>query len=276
KLLNLTVSAVSKSVARLEERLGTRLFERTTRSLTLTDAGLALYEVYVRILRELDEAESVLDSQETSPVGRLRMDVPIAYGHKVVLPVLLEFADRHPHLQFRVSFTDRFTDIIEEGIDLAVRIGSSDLWPASLGHRLIGRERKVFCSSPAYLQRRGMPQTDEDLGNYDCILYGKADGSTLEWSFPHGDGRIEKRPMPARMVLGSAEAQVSAVLAGYGITQLPTWLIKDELASGELVEILPHLSTSGLLLNLVWPQSRRLTPKMNALVEGLSGALLID
>ncbi|HXH14781.1 MAG TPA: LysR family transcriptional regulator [Sphingomonas sp.] len=274
--LNLTNSAVSKSVARLEARLGSRLFERTTRRLTLTDVGAAFYETCVRVLGDLADAEAVLAAHRSEIVGRLKVDVPIAFGRMQAMPLLLAFADRHPNLRPSITFTDRKVDIVEEGVDVAIRIGTPDSWADNLGHRFLGSERVIFCAAPAYLARRGTPASADDLLRFDCILYGRADGSTITWRFADGAGGIEERTMEPRIILGSAEAQVGAAKAGFGIAQLATWLIKDELDRGELVEILPDLATVGLPLHLVWPRSRQLTPKVDALLETLANGLKIE
>ena len=274
--LNLTNSAVSKSVARLEARLGSRLFERTTRKLTLTDVGAAFYETCVRVLGDLADAEAVLASHRSEIVGRLKVDVPIAFGRMQAMPLLLAFAERHPNVRPNITFTDRKIDIVEEGVDVAIRIGASEPWPDNLGHRYLGSERVIRCAAPAYLARRGTPASVDDLEAFDCILYGRGDGSTINWRFARDGGRVEDRLMTGRIVLGSAEAQVETVKAGFGIAQLATWLIKDELASGELVEILPDLATVGLPLHLVWPRRKQLTPKVDALLETLTQGLRIE
>ncbi len=273
--LNLTNSAISKSVARLEARLGSRLFERTTRRLTLTDVGAAFYETCVRVLGDLADAEAVLASHRSEIIGPLKIDVPIAFGRMQAMPLLLAFAERHPDIRPSITFTDRKIDIVEEGVDVAVRIGASEPWPDNLGHRYLGSERVIICASPAYLDRCGTPADADALGELDCILYGRGDGSTINWRFARAGGRVEERPMGGRIVLGSAEAQVGAVRTGFGIAQLATWLIKDELENGELVEILPALATVGLPLHLVWRRSRQLIPKVNALLELLTDGLRI-
>ncbi|MDO6414089.1 LysR family transcriptional regulator [Sphingomonas sp. BIUV-7] len=273
--LNLTNSAISKSVGRLEARLGSRLFERTTRRLTLTDVGAAFYETCVRVLGDLADAEAVLAAHRSEIVGRLKIDLPVAFGRMQVMPVLLAFAERHPGLRPSVTFTDRVIDIVEEGVDVAVRIGTPATWPDNLGHRYLGSERVIFCAAPAYIDRRGVPDSADDLSRFDCILYGRADGSTIRWRFGAGTAPVEERTMAGRLVLGSAEAQVGAVRAGFGIAQLATWLIEEELERGELVEILPELATAGLPLHLVWPRRRQLSAKVDALVEALSAGLRI-
>lgn len=274
--LNLTNSAVSKSVARLEGRLGMRLFERTTRSLALTEEGTAYYTVCTRILTELADAETALAAQRSEPVGHLRVDLPASFGRIHVLPLILEFAEQHPKLRPHVSFTDRFVDLIEEGIDVAVRIGGPAAWPSTLGHRYLGTERVIFCAAPLYLHRHGTPQNVDELADHACILYGRDHGSASPWVIVDATGQTQLRLMEGRIVVGNGEAQVAAVVAGSGVAQLATWLIKDQLQRGELVEILPHLATEGLDLHLAWPRNRETLPKVHQLVERLSAALRMD
>ncbi|WP_122413905.1 LysR family transcriptional regulator [Pseudomonas viridiflava] len=274
--LSLTNSAVSKSVARLESRLGMRLFERTTRSLALTEEGATYHAVCTRMLAELEEAETALAAQCSEPAGQLRIDLPATFGRLHVLPQILAFAESHPKLRPHVTFTDRFVDILDEGIDLAVRIGGPAIWPAGLAHRCLGTERVIFCAAPAYLQRHGMPRTFEDLVDHACILFGRGDGTVSPWLFVDAQGQPETRAVEARIVVGNGEAQVAAVTSACGIAQLATWLIKDQLQRGELVEILPHLATDGLALHLAWPRSRESLPKVQGLVALLSSALRVD
>ncbi|MCV4271843.1 LysR family transcriptional regulator [Pseudomonas capsici] len=271
--LNLTNSAVSKSVARLESRLGMRLFERTTRSLSLTEEGVAYHAVCLRMLAELEEAETALLAQRSEPAGQLRIDLPASFGRSYVLPLILAFAGQYPKLRPRITFTDRFVDLLEEGIDLTVRIGGPQVWPAGVGHRYLGTERLIFCAAPAYLERRGIPLSAEDLSGHDCILFGRNDGSTSSWLFVDAEGQPQSRAIEGRIVVGNGEALVLAAASGCGIAQLATWLIEEQLQRGELVEILPHLSTEGLALHLVWPRSREALPKVQALIELLSQAL---
>jgi len=273
--LNLTSSAVGKSVARLEDRLRTRLFERTTRRLALTDAGVAFYRTCVRVLAELEEAEAVLAAQRSEPMGRLRMDAPATFGRLRVWPLVLRFAKQHPHLRPHVSFTDRFVDLLDEGIDVGVRIGGAEHWPGSLGHRYLGSERLIFCASPDYLTKQGTPASSVELAQHDAVLYGRADGTTSPWLIEHGPGTIERRTMEGRITVGNGEAQVAAVKAGHGIAQLATWLVCDEIARGDLVQVLPELTTEGLPLNLVWPVGKQLLPKVDAMLELLAAELQI-
>lgn len=273
--MSLTASAISKGIARLESRLGTRLFHRTTRSLSLTDAGIAFYRTCTGVLAELEEAELSLLAENTEPRGRIRIDLPGAFGRLQALPVILRFAQEHALLLPHISFSDRFIDPIEKGADIVVRIGGSDVWPATLGHRYLGSEWHIFCASPAYLSKHGTPLTDRDLEHHQCIAYGWADGTVSPWSFSgKHPGEIERRAIGAKFVVGDGEGLVIAVSAGCGIAQLPSWLIERQLEEGILVEVLPQLATEGQAINLIWLKSRQALPKVSALLEALAAGLV--
>ena len=229
----------------------------------------------VRVLGELEAAEHVLAAQRLEPMGRLRVDLPATFGRLRVMPLLLAFTQQYPAVQPHVSFTDRFGDMVEEGIDVAVRIGGADAWPANLGHRLLGVERLIFCASPAYLAKRGTPESAQALEGHDAVTYGRADGSASPWRIARGAEPVEHLAVQGRIVLGNAEAQVAAVLADAGIAQLATWLVEDALRTGQLVEILPEWATDGLPLHLVWQRSRQLLPKVDVLLSCLGDGLKI-
>lgn len=269
--LHLTGSAVSKSVTRLETRLGSRLLERTTRSLKLTDAGNAYYQTCLRIMEELAEAEAVLAAQRTIPSGRLRLAVPNTYGRLGVMPLLIPFCRQHPDVELNLTFSDRFIDLFDEGIDVAVRIGGSPDLPASLGCRQMGRERMVFCASPDYLARVGRPSSEAELLQHQAIMYERVDGSTKPWLFTTEDGYPHWRNLPHRMALGDVDAQMQALCAGLGVAQMPSWLVREPLARGELVIILPEQQPDGLALTLIWPRRKQLLPKVDALLAALEG-----
>ncbi len=273
--LNLTGSAVGKAVARLETRLGVRLFERTTRRLRLTDAGTAFHRICVRAIEELESAERVLSADATAPSGRLRIDLPATFGRRKVMALLTDFAKAHPAVQPHVSFTDRFVDVVDDGIDVAVRIGGDNHWPANLGHRFLGTERLVFCAAPDHLQRHGTPQSLEDLSGHDTVTYGRTDGSASPWLISVGGGPTERRSVDSRIVVGHAEAQLDAVVAGLGVAQLATWLAEEDLRAGRLVAFLPELDVDGLPLHIVWPLAKQLLPKVDSFANHLAKNLKI-
>ncbi|MDN4037792.1 LysR family transcriptional regulator [Massilia sp. YIM B02443] len=268
--LNLTNSAVGKAIARLEGRLNRPLFDRSTRRLEMTDAGAAFYKVCVRVLDELESAERMLSSPQIAPSGRLRVDMPATFGRMHGVPALLTFAEKYPQVTPHVSFTDRFVDPVEDGLDVVVRIGGGDTWPAALGHECLGHEELVFCAAPAYLARHGAPRALDDLLEHDAVLYGRADGSASPWLLrdPGKDRStaLARQHVDGRIVLGQAEAQVAAVEAGLGIAQLATWVVEQQLREGRLQIILPELATQGLPLHIVWQRSRQHLPKVQALI----------
>ncbi|KKO62271.1 HTH-type transcriptional regulator DmlR [Janthinobacterium sp. KBS0711] len=273
--LHLSSSAVSKSVARLEARLGVMLFERSTRRLQLSSAGHAYYATCKRVLQELVEAENVLAEQDGELAGKVRIGVPASYGRMRVMPALIALCEKYPQLQPSISFSDRFADLFEERIDIAVRIGAPGSWPPTLGQMPLGEERLIFCAAPAYLARRGTPVAIADLDGHDCIGYGRGDGTAAPWLFADEDG-VQRRAVHPRLTVGDAEAQTAAVLAGLGIAQQATWLVHEHLASGAIVEVLPACATPGLPLSLAWPLARQLSAKTGTLLKELKQRLTIS
>ena len=275
--LHLTASAISKAIARLEARLDVRLFNRTTRRLSLSDAGAAFYRTCTGVLAELEEAEHGLRAEGAAgaePRGRVRVDLPASFGRLHALPVILAFVEHHPLLLPHVSFSDRFVDPVQDGIDIVVRIGGPDVWPAALGRRYLCAERLIFCASPAYLRRHGEPEDAAALERHHCVVYGRGDGRVNPWHFSGVQpGDEERRVLPGRLAVGDGEGQAMAVAAGHGIAQLPTWLVQRQLDDGTLVQVLPQLAMDGLPMNLVWLKSRQGLPKVNALVEVLGARL---
>ena len=271
--LNLTNSAVGKAIARLEARLDRPLFDRTTRRLEITDAGEVFYKTCVRVLEELELAEHTLSAEQIAPSGRVRIDFPATFGRLRGMPALLDFARAYPDVTPNVSFTDRFVDLIEDGVDIAVRIGGADSWPPTLGYRYLGNEELIFCASPAYLSEHGEPTSVEALRGHHAVLYGRADGSTGSWLITDGDHPVARQQVDGRIVLGHAEAQVASVEAGFGVAQLATWLVERQIREGTLVKILPDLATQGAPLHIVWQRSRQHSPKVQALISHFADAL---
>lgn len=271
--LHLTTSAVSKSVTRLEKRLKVRLFERTTRRLSLTEAGLEFYRACTGVLAHLEEAELALIEISAELKGRLRIDLPATYGRLQVMPTLLSFLEDHPLLEPHITLSDRFVDPVEEGIDIIVRSGGTGIWPSALGHQLLGIQRLVFCASPSYLERCGTPRTETELLEHGCVLYGRADGFVYPLHFSDKTRGNILKPVAGRLAIGDSEGQAIAVMAGQGIAQLPTWLVRKELENGKLIQILPELETDGLPMNIAWLRSRERLPKIRSLIDYLTATL---
>ena len=265
--LGLSKSGVAKSVSRLEERFGVRLFSRTTRSFSLTAEGQAFYESCVRALAELEGAEEALLSNRLVPTGRLRVDLPVVLGRRWVLPVLLGIAERYPKLEMEVSLTDRFVDPAEEGVDLLVRIGELQDSAVLVGRHL-GTQTSVVCASPTYLASRGVPMTVDDLDHHACLAFGRG-GRTVPWTFLDGNGKAVPKPVRGRLTFNVHDAIRDAALAGHGLALLSTWLIADDLAAGRLVQVLPEARTLGFPIHALWPQSRHLSAKVRVVVDEL-------
>ncbi|SIT56643.1 putative transcriptional regulator [Mesorhizobium prunaredense] len=265
--LHVTKSAVGKAVAQLEQRLGVRLLNRTTRSLSPTSEGLGYYEACVRALSEIETAQSLLAARRLVPSGRLRVDVPLAFGRRCVAPVLFDISRQFPDLTIEISFNDRRVDLIEEGIDLAVRMGDLDD-SLSLAARRIYAQHSAVCAAPCYLEKHGRPRSIEDLASHSVIGYGR-DGIVRPWTVRHADGHVGKFVPRPRLVLGHGEPMLDAALAGCGIVFLPTWLVADSLKSGELETVLSDCLVEDIVVHAIWPVTRSLTPKVRVVVDAL-------
>lgn len=265
--LGVSASAVGKAVALMETRLGVRLLSRTTRSLGLTAEGEAYYQACVEALTVLDAGQAQLAAHRQVPSGRLRVDLPLDFGRRRVAPLLFEIAGRFPNLALDISFNDRRVDLVQEGIDLAIRIGELDD-SAGLVARLLCTQRLALCAAPAYLDRHGRPQTIDDLERHALIVYGR-DGSLSPWFLRDPEGRLRKYTPRGRIVLGHGEPMLDAALAGCGITYLPSWLMADELASGRLERVLSPDLVDGAPIHAIWPATRTLAPKIRFVVDEL-------
>lgn len=269
--LNLSRSAVGKTIARLETRLGARLFHRTTRSQNLTEDGQAFYERCLRALDEIRVGEAVLDSGRREIAGRLRVSMPVLFGRHCVAPILTDIARQHPKLELDLDFSDRLVDLMEDGFDLAVRNGAL-CEGAGLMARRLAYQRMTVCAAPAYLKARGTPRTPEELGDYDAIAYGRS-GRVREWSFPRDNAPPLALTPQARLRFDDLEAIADAAVAGMGLAWLPCWLIRDRTLSGELARVLDDWP--GVLFDIyaVWPRTPHLPLRVRLAVDTLAQAL---
>jgi DNA-binding transcriptional LysR family regulator len=265
--MQLTRSAVGKSVARLEEQLGVRLFHRTTRRQSLTEDGQAYYERCVRVLAELDAAEAAFDTGRREPSGRLRVSVPVLFGRHCVAPVLLRLARRYTGLAVEVSFSDRVVDLIEEGFDLAVRIGTLPD-SGSLVARRLGSQRMAICAAPSYLAERGHPRNVEDLNGHTGIVYGR-DGQTAPWPVRDGAGRIREPRIESRLRFDDLQAIADAAVSGAGLAWLPCWLLAPYVRAGELILVMDSQRVLATDIHAVWPQARHLSSKARSAIDVL-------
>ncbi|MBX5081887.1 LysR family transcriptional regulator [Rhizobium lentis] len=264
--VGLSRSAAGKAVIRLEDRLGARLLNRTTRTLSLTDEGRLFYERGLQILASVDEAEASVAGRSGTPRGILRLTVPRAFGRLVVLPLLEKYLRDWPDLQAEVSFTDRLADIVEEGFDLKIRVGAGASSDEGLAWRVIGADKARLCASPSYLAERGEPRDIEDLADHDC-LYFTSRNQRQRWRFRGKGGTWIKAPGVSRLRLDSGEAIRDAALAGLGIALLPDFLIAADLAAGRLRQVLPDPETDEAKIVILYPDKRLIEPRVRGFID---------
>lgn len=264
--LGISPSAVSKQISRLEDRLGVQLLQRTTRRIGLTEAGAAFYERAAHIMTEVEEAEALVTTLEKAPRGLLRVAVPMVLGQMHIAPATAPFLKRYPEVQLELVFSDRTVDLIEEGLDVAIRLDT--LPDSSLVARRLAPNRRVLCGAPAYFAERPMPRTPEDLAQHNCLTYG-AHHPQREWYFKFPDGR---RAMQVRGNFQSnhAEALRQAALGGLGLAMLPTFLVGSDLSAGLLLPLLSAYVSSDTAIHAVYPPHRHLSPKVRAFVDFMS------
>lgn len=263
--LGISRSAVGKAVARLEDSLATRLLNRTTRSVSLTEDGRLFHEYAIRLVSEARDAEVAMAVRSKAPQGRLRLDLPVAFGRLHVMPILQRFLARWPELEADVSFSDDYTDLVAEGIDLAVRIGGPT--DTRLIRQVLAPHRFITCASPAYLEQRGHPKTPDDMMGHDQIVFTHA-GTATPWRFSTG-GQHRDYPVQGALRLNNTEAIRDMALAGQGIAQLGAFLVGDDVRNGDLTEILEDFSEPASLICAVYPTRRNTPPKVRLFIDDL-------
>jgi DNA-binding transcriptional LysR family regulator len=264
--LGLSPSAVSKLVTRLEDRLGVQLMVRTTRRLALTPEGGAFFQRSQRILAEMEEAETEVSQFRRSPRGLLRMHTGVAFGLHQLARVLPEFLDHYPEIRLDLTVTDREVDLVEEGVDLAIRMGP--LAESSLHARRICDLERVICAAPRYLKRHGTPRTPDDLARHNCIWITTLP-ALRRWPFDTPDGQrlVE---VSGNVVANNAETMLQLALMGVGIVRLVDALVGEPIGKGELVPILTDCHhVEPVPLYAVYPHGRQRSPKVTAMVNFL-------
>ncbi|KQU79588.1 LysR family transcriptional regulator [Mesorhizobium sp. Root695] len=265
--LSISPSAVSKSVQRLEQHLGISLFTRTTRSLTLTPEGRELHERALRLLRDVEEIEQVAMTARSEPSGTLRIAAPLPIGLHVIAPALPAFRKLYPKVTVDLRLNDQIVDIIEQGIDIAVRIG--DLADSRLLSRRLAPHRLCAFASPAYLAARGTPMHPDELEGHDTVnLRYQSTGQALHWPFRIGDRMIEIVP-PSGIVVDMSDALVATLAAGGGIGISATFIAAPYVARGELVPVLSEFAVKRHNITALWPESRRTNPAVRAFLTRL-------
>ncbi|QPC91187.1 LysR family transcriptional regulator [Mesorhizobium sp. INR15] len=268
RVLGLSASAVGKSVARLEQEVGVRLLQRSTRRIGLTEEGSLFNERVRRILDDIDDAEAMLSRTRETPRGRLRVSTPIVTYH-MLLPVLPDFMARYPEIEVDIDFNDHIVDVIEEGVDVAIRSG--DLPDSRLVARPLAPFRLHLCAAPSYLARHGIPQTPQDLAGHLSIRFRFPNSGKLQgWPLVGTDVEPQVRSV---LTCNNMEALKGATIGGLGIGCMPDFLVREALAAGSLRTILDdHVDGRGQF-RMLWPSNRYLAPKVRVFVDFLAERL---
>jgi DNA-binding transcriptional LysR family regulator len=261
--LGLSPPAVTRAVAALEARLGTRLLHRTTRRVRLTDAGERYMTDARRILGEVEEAETEAAGAQAEPRGPLAVTASVMFGRRFVAPVLLAFLERYPQVEGRLVLLDRVTDLIEEGLDVAVRIAS--LPDSTLSAVRVGEVRRIVCASPAYLKAKGTPRQPADLARHDGIAFAPMSVGD-PWSFSVGSRRRSAAPR-ALLQVNDTEVAIAAALAGRGVTRLLSYQVAREIKTGRLKIILEDFEPPPIPIHLVHLEGRRANARVRTFVD---------
>ena len=262
--LRLSSSHVNRQVALLEDRLQARLLYRTTRRVSLTEAGQIFFARCQRLIEERNEAFLSIGDLQSAPSGLLRMTSAVAYGERFIVPLANEFMARHPQLKLEIELTNRTLDMVQEGFDLAIRLGR--LNESSLVATRIAPRAMYLCASPAYLERYGRPHTLSELGRHNCLI-----GTGDTWSFEQDGREFQFRPS-GNWRCNSGQAVLDAALRGFGLCQLPDYYVFDLLRRGELVALLDTHQPPNTAVWAVYPQRRYALPKVRLLIEALKTA----
>ena len=264
-------SAASKAISRLEERLGARLINRTTRALSLTDEGRVFYERALTVAAALDDAHASVASFAGTPRGVLRLTMPDTFGRHVILPLLNRFLATWPNVQAEVNFSDRPSDIVDEGFDLALRIDYPGT-DSQLVSRVIARYERVLVAAPGYLAAHGEPERVDDLGRHEALLF-LSRGRRQVWHLGTDNRALERTSVSGRLRVDSGEALRAAAVEGGGIALLPIFLVADELEAGTLRRVLPQVSASKVEISVIYPSKRLLEPRVRRFIDFIAEAL---
>jgi DNA-binding transcriptional LysR family regulator len=267
--LGLPKSTVSRKLAQLEERLGVRLVQRTTRKLALTDIGQAYYQRCARIVADVQAAEQLVTDMQSTPRGRLRTTAPVDLAMRYLGGIVAQFLATHTDINIELEASDRLVDLIEEGYDLAVRFGT--LPESTLIARKLCTISTVLCVSPAYVAKRGMPQSIEELDDHDRVLFTPSP-RTQSWILINGDHAFEFG-RPARFACNNVGAVREAALAGAGVALLTDFIVASDCDSGELIRILPEWTGRPIDVHAVYPARQNIPPRLSLFLDHLAKAL---
>ena len=269
--LDTSRAMASKQVQKLEEHLGTRLLNRTTRKLSLTETGRAFYERSTQILNDVEEAEQIAGQMTRAPRGELKVSVPLSYGQHRLAPLIAEYARHFPQVRVNIALSDRKVDLVEEGFDLAIRIASS-MPQSDLIARKIGGARNYLCAAPSYLAAAGIPASPADLTTHPCLGYTLT-GTGTEWRMEGPHGSTVAVPVSGPIRADNGDMLRLAAVNGCGIIFQPQFIVAGDLAAGSLVRILPEWQSGELGIYAVYPSKKHLSAKVRTFVDFLAERL---
>lgn len=265
KRLGISTAQVSRQVSALEARLATRLFHRTTRKVSVTEAGQIYFQHCRQVLDSLEEAERTITNLQSAPRGKLRITAPVTYGEKTIAPLVNDFVLRYPELELELKLTNRTLDLVAEGYDVAIRMGA--LASSTLMARRLASRTQYVCASPQYLASRGTPHSLSELENHNCLQ-----GSQDHWRFQE-NGKTRSLRIKGKLNCGSGWALLDAALKGVGIVQLPDYYVQPHLDSGQLIALLTQHQQPEEGIWAVYPHNRHLSPKVRFLLDHLTQSL---
>lgn len=275
--LNMSPPAVTRAVASLEDQLGVKLLNRTTRYVRATEIGLRYLDDAKRILAEVDTADQTATGINSEPQGHLVVTAPVLFGRLFVTEGIVDYLKKYPKMQVDAIFLDRVVNLLEEGIDVGVRIG--ELPDSSMRAKRIGSVRQVLCAAPEYLAKNGIPQNPDDLQKH-TIIASKAGSGSIDWRFPIAEEHIDKKskykvlPLKPRLTVTTNDAAIQAAIQGFGITRVLSYQIAKELASGQLKVVLENYETAAKPVHVVHREGRNSAVKIRAFVDLLAANLM--
>lgn len=266
--LGITPSGASRAIGRLEQKLGVKLLNRTTRSVSLTDDGMGFFQRCRQILADIEEAKAAVTRTQSTPRGHMRVQIPVGFGKRVIVPALAEFAERYPELVLDVELNDRGTNLAREKIDIAVKVG--DVRDSRLIAKRLCHTRFIACAAPAYLEKYGEPRSPDELKKHHCLGYFiPQTGRYREWEFAV-NGKEFSRTLHGTLNINNGEALLDAAMAGAGIANIATFVAAEAIASGKLKVVLRDFIAHGPEISMVYLPNRRLSPNVRAFADFLS------
>ena len=270
--LNLPRSTVSEAVRTLEQRLGTRLLHRTTRQVTPTQDGMLFHARCQQLIADVDEAEQLFRQSPQALSGRIKVDVPGRIGRLIIAPALPGFLQAYPQIDIELGMTDRSVDLIEDGVDCALRVGP--LQDSRLVARSMGQLPLINVASPAYVERHGLPTHPSQLGTHWGVLYASPGNGRVEaWEWRE-NGVLRSQPLAGRVTVNSAEAYIACCIAGLGMIQIPAYDVRAELATGSLLEVMPAYRADPMPMHLLFPHRRHPSQRLRVFVDWMQQVLL--